>query len=66
MLGMIAAAGVTAVIVHDYSRFGRESATTMAIRRDLEKRGVHVLSVSDPGCGSEHRGLHGRHHLRQE
>ena len=48
MLGMIDAAGATAIIVHDYSRFGRESHTAMAIRRDLEKRGVQVLSVTDP------------------
>ena len=48
MLGLIGASGVTAIIVHDYSRFGRESHTAKALRRELENKGVRVISVTDP------------------
>ena len=62
MLERISPDRISAVIVHDYSRFGRDSHAAKTTRLDLQKRGVRVLSVTDPvidpetvaGCYMEH------------
>jgi hypothetical protein len=48
MLDRIQADRIEAVIVHDYSRFGRDSHAAKTTRLDLQKRGVRVISVTDP------------------
>ncbi len=39
---------IKAILVHDYSRFSRDSIEAQTITRDLRGDGVAVLSVSDP------------------
>jgi DNA invertase Pin-like site-specific DNA recombinase len=48
MLERIQPERISAVIVHDYSRFGRDSHAAKTTRLDLEKRHVRVISVTDP------------------
>ena len=44
---------VTAIIVHDLSRFGRDSLEAQINRRDLSNAGVKVISISDPNVDPE-------------
>jgi len=39
---------VTTVLVHDFSRFSRDSMNCRMLIRQLRERGVEVVSVSDP------------------
>jgi DNA invertase Pin-like site-specific DNA recombinase len=48
MLERIQPDRIAAIIVHDYSRFGRDSHAAKTTRLDLQKRGVRVVSVTDP------------------
>ena len=48
MLDRVAPDRIVAIIVHDYSRFGRDSHAAKTTRLDLQKRGVRVISVTDP------------------
>ena len=40
--------GVTAILVHDFSRFSRDSLLARTLIRDLGKVGIKVMSVTDP------------------
>jgi DNA invertase Pin-like site-specific DNA recombinase len=39
---------VSAIIVHDMSRFGRHSSTAKSDKQELRRDGVEVISVTDP------------------
>ena len=39
---------ITSIIVHDFSRFGRDSSTAKTEIEELRRAGVEVLSVTDP------------------
>jgi site-specific DNA recombinase len=39
---------INAILVHDYSRFSRDSLEAKILVRDLRKRGVRVISLNDP------------------
>jgi hypothetical protein len=44
---------VNAIIVHDFSRFSRDSVGGRALFRDLRDAGIKVMSVSDPDLDPE-------------
>jgi site-specific DNA recombinase len=48
MLERIQPDHISVIIVHDYSRFGRDGHAAKTTRRDLAKRGVQVISLNDP------------------
>lgn len=41
------------ILVHDFSRFGRDSDSAKSTRRDLLKIGVRVVSVTEPEVDPE-------------
>lgn len=48
MLDRIQPDRIAAIIVHDYSRFGRDGLAAQITRAELRKRGVQVISVTEP------------------
>ena len=41
-------AGINAILVHDFSRFSRDSLLARTLIRDLRKVGIKVISATDP------------------
>ena len=45
--------GINAIIVHDYSRFSRDSIRGKALVRQLKESGIEVISLNDPTFDTE-------------
>ena len=44
---------INAILIHDFSRFSRDSVTGRALLRELRDAGIRVLSVNDPDFDPE-------------